>query len=97
MNLESLIPLQQLCVHYNIEMSFLINLNDFDLIEIRTIEHSQYVHKDYVVHIEKMIRMHHELDINIEGIDTIFNLLKKIETLQEELIITKNKLRVYEE
>jgi hypothetical protein len=55
------------------------------------------VHKDYVVHIEKMIRMHHELDINIEGIDTIFNLLKKIETLQEELIITKNKLRVYEE
>jgi hypothetical protein len=41
--------------------------------------------------------MHHELDINIEGIDTIFNLLKKIETLQEELIITKNKLKLYEE
>ena len=50
-----------------------------------------------MVYIEKMIRMHHELDINIEGIDTVFNVLKKIEILQEELITTKNKLRLYEE
>jgi uncharacterized protein (DUF305 family) len=77
-------------------MSFLIDLNDFDLIEIRTIDHSQYVHKDDVAYIEKMIRMHHELDINMEGIDTVSNVLKKIEILQEELITTKNKLRLYE-
>jgi hypothetical protein len=70
-------------------MSFLIDLNDFDLIEIRTIDHSQYVHKDDVAYIEKMIRMHHEFDINMEGIDTVFNVLKKIEILQEELITTK--------
>lgn len=55
------------------------------------------MHKDDLVYIEKMIKMHHELDINMERINTVFNVLKKIETLQEELTTTKNKLRLYEE
>jgi hypothetical protein len=43
-----------------------------------------------------MIRIHKELDINTEGIDVVFNLLQKIDTLQNELISTKNRLRLYE-
>jgi hypothetical protein len=43
-----------------------------------------------------MMRLHFELDINIEGIDAISNLLQQIDNLQKELISTKNKLRLYE-
>ena len=97
MSLENLIPLDQLCTHYKVEMSFFTNLNEFGLIEIRTIEQSQYVHQDITSDIDKIIRMHHELDINFEGIDTIFNLLEKIKALQAELITTKNRLKLYED
>lgn len=97
MKLENLIPLNQLCTYYKVEMSFFTNLNEFGLIEIKTIEQAYYVHKDKASDIEKIIRLHDELEINLEGIDTILNLLKKIEALQAELITAKNKLRFYED
>ena len=40
--------------------------------------------------------MHQELDVNIEGIDVVFNLLQKIDTLQKELTALKNRLNLYE-
>jgi hypothetical protein len=43
-----------------------------------------------------MIHFHYELNINIEGIDAISNLLKQVNALQQELIATKNRLRLFE-
>jgi len=42
-----------------------------------------------------MMRFHYDLNINIEGIDAITHLLQQIEDLQQELIATKNKLRLH--
>jgi hypothetical protein len=96
MNIENLIPLPTLCAHYEVELSFFGNLDEMGLIEIKTIEQTQYIHQDNIYEIEKMIRMHHELEVNIEGIDVVFNLLQKIDALQNELVTVKNRLRLYE-
>ena len=96
MNMENLIPIPVLCAHYEVELSFFTNLSDMGLLEIKTIETSQYIDSDAVYEIEKMIRMHQELDVNIEGIDIVFNLLQKIDLLQNELTVLKNRLRLYE-
>jgi chaperone modulatory protein CbpM len=96
MNMENLIPIPILCAHYEVEMSFFTNLNEMGLLEIKTIETSQYIDSDAVHKIEKMVRMHQELDVNIEGIDIVFNLLQKIDMLQNELTALKNRLRLYE-
>jgi hypothetical protein len=96
MNIESLIPIPALCIHYKVELSFFDNLSEMGLLEIKTIEETQYIHPDAIYEIEKMIRMHQELDINTEGIDIVFNLLQKIDALQNELVSTKNRLRLYE-
>ena len=97
MSIENFIPINQLCTHYKVEMSFFTHLNEFGLIEIETIEESLYIHQDKITDVEKMIRLHVELDINFEGIDTVFNLLEKIHDLQAELTATKNRLRLYED
>jgi len=96
MNTKNFIPLDKLCTHYKVEMSFFNNLKDIGLIEIKTIEHSQYIHQNEIYDIEKIVRMYHELEVNIEGIDVVLNLLQKIEALQNELISVKNRLRLYE-
>ena len=96
MNIEKFIPIDQLCTHYMVEMSFFSNLNELGLIRITTVEKSLCVHQDQINDIEKMIRMHQELNINFEGIDTIFNLLEKINELQLELNDIKNRLKFYE-
>ena len=79
-----------------LKISFFSNLNEIGLIEIKTIESSQYIDSDSVYEIEKIVRMHQELDVNIEGIDVVFNLLQKIDTLQKELTALKNRLNLYE-
>jgi chaperone modulatory protein CbpM len=96
MNIENLIPIPILCTHYQVEITFFNNLNEMGLIEIETIEENQFIHSDAVFEIEKIMRMHQELDVNIEGIDVVFNLLQKIDALQNELLSVKNRLRLYE-
>lgn len=91
------LPLDQLCIHYEIEMSFFHNLIELDLIEIETIERVMYLSEDKIGDLEKIIRLNQELHINFEGIDTVLHLLNKIEELQNELIVTKNRLRIYED
>jgi chaperone modulatory protein CbpM len=96
MNLENLIPLPTLSAHYKVEIAFFNNLNEMGLLEIKTIEEIQYIDANAIFEIEKIIRMHQELEVNIEGIDVVFNLLQKIEDLQNELATIKNRLRLYE-
>jgi|TARA_R110000851_G_scaffold294229_1_gene448827 hypothetical protein len=96
MNIENFIPLNTLVTHYKVELSFFSNLSELGLVEIQTVEQVQYIHQDSIYEIEKMIRMHQELDVNIEGIDVVFNLLQKIDALQKELVNVKNRLRLYE-
>lgn len=96
MSTENFITLSTLATHYKVELTFFDNLNEIGLIEIQTIDQTQYVHQDAIYEIEKIIRLHQELDVNIEGIDVVFNLLQKIDALQTELLLVRNRLRLYE-
>ncbi len=96
MEAKNYIPVILLCSHYKVEVSFFNELYEVGLIEIITIEQTQYLHQDRINDIEKMIRMHHELNVNIEGIDVIFNLLQKVNDLQSKLNATQNRLLLYE-
>lgn len=97
MKTDELVALKILCTHYEVGMEFFSKLNELDLIEVHTREQIDYVHRDKVGDIERMIRLHVELNINHEGIDTVFNLLEKIERLESEVLTMKNRLRRYED
>lgn len=96
MNTENLILLQTVSSHYKVELSFFTHLSEIGLIEIEIIEQSSYIREDQIKDIERMIRMHHELEVNPEGIDVVFNLLQKIDHLQKDLTTIKNRLKLYE-
>ena len=96
MKTKELISLKKLSAHYEIKLSFFNQLDELGLIEIYSDEEVEYIHQDKIGDLERMIRLHLELNINLEGIDTIFNLLEKIDSLETELIDVKNKLRLYE-
>ncbi|MCG9793474.1 chaperone modulator CbpM [Flavobacterium algicola] len=96
MSTENFIPLDTLCIHYKVNLSFFYNLSDSGLIDIEEIAEMSYIHQDSLHEIEKIIRMHQELDVNIEGIDVVLNLLKKIDALKTELHTVRNRLRLYE-
>lgn len=92
MEQEELIPAEDFCVHHNIEYAFISSLENSGLIEITSVRRSSYIHSDDVRKLEKFVRLHYDLDINIEGIETINHLLEKIELMQEEIRMLKNKI-----
>jgi MerR HTH family regulatory protein len=96
MQTDHLIPANHFCMQHNIESSFISMLHDNGLIEILKIEESAFIQEDNLPEIEKMMRLHYDLDINVEGIEAIIHLLRRIEDLQVEIVSLKNKLRMYE-
>jgi len=93
---ENLITVDQFCSHYNIEFTFIDSLHEFGLVQITEIEETRYIYLEQVNELERMIRLHYDLDINIEGIDAISHMLRRVDQLQDELRLVKNRLRLYE-
>lgn len=97
MNSKNLIQIKQFCLYHEIENSFIAELNNYGLVEIVIQDEDEYLETEQLPVVEKMIRLHYDLKINMEGIDAIAHLLNKIEVLQQNLNIVQNKLRLFEQ
>jgi len=97
MDTEKYIPVLHLCDLYQIEISFFKELNEVGLIEMVSRQNSMYVHEDKLYKVERIIRIHRELNVNIEGIDVVLNLLEKVDKLQNEVYSVQSRLRLYED
>lgn len=96
METTHLISIQQFCTHYNVPKTFINALHEYDLVEITITDNENYIKTNQLNDIEKMMRLHYDLKINLEGIDAIYNLLKQVEDLQNQVVTLRNKLTIYE-
>ncbi|HUR31587.1 MAG TPA: chaperone modulator CbpM [Saprospiraceae bacterium] len=93
---DELIRVELICSSYSVESSFIDSLYDLGLIEITIVDENKFLEAQRINDLEKMIRMHYDLDINLEGIETISHLLNQINRLHEEMNMLKNRLRFFE-
>jgi len=96
MQTDYLIAVDKFCANHNIEISFISSLQQNGLIEITTVKEEEYIDPDQLLLLEKIVRLYYELDINIEGIETINYLLQRIENMHNEIIRLRNQLLLYE-
>lgn len=93
---EHLISTTDFCTYYQVDYSFINSLQEHGLIEITTVDEQPFIEESNLLKIEKLVRLHYELDINLEGIEVITYLLSRIKNMQQEIITLKNKLSLYE-
>ncbi|MDZ4205450.1 MAG: chaperone modulator CbpM [Bacteroidales bacterium] len=96
MQRKRLIAVDEFCAKHDIEVSFVRSLQQIGLIEIITVEATGFIDADQLQQLEKNVRFHYELDINLAGIETITHLLQRINKMQDEIASLRNKLRLYE-
>jgi hypothetical protein len=92
----TLISTTDFCTWHQVEYTFIRSLSDAGLIEITIVDEGEFIPETQLQRLEKMVRLHHELDINIAGIEAITHLLDRVETLHREMRILRNRLNLYE-
>ena len=97
MSEQELISADEFCAYHNIEFSFMRNLQEFGMIQMITRQEVNYIPESELEKLERILRLHQDLEINMEGIDTISHLLQKISMMQAEITLLRNKLRLYED
>jgi hypothetical protein len=93
---NALIPAYDFCVHHQVEITFLYDLAQRDLIEIVRVEQDTYVQPTQLARLEKFVRLHQDLSIHPDDLDIVSNLLEQVEQLQSQLNSLQNRLRFYE-
>jgi hypothetical protein len=93
---RTFVSAQAFCIHHHIELSFIHSLHSYGLLDVTAADDDYLLPHDQLEALEKMVRMHYDLHINLEGIDAINHLLQRVETMQQELRSLQNRLQLYE-
>lgn len=96
MSEKHLIPAEECCTHYNIDLRFIRSLNELELIGITVEEERIFIDESQLSELEKYIRLHYELDINMEGLEAIAHLLRRVSEMQQQIANLQSRLGLYE-
>jgi hypothetical protein len=93
---QHLITLNDFCVYHRAEQNFITSLHDAGLVEVTVIDKTKYIPESQLQRLERILRLHDDLEINLPGIEAIFHLLERMEQLQHDRQHLLNRLRNYE-
>ena len=79
------ISVEEYCIHYSIETSFVQQLDEHGLINLIYSDKKAFISYEELPGIEKYMRLYYDLEINMAGIDTIRHLLNRMQSLQQEM------------
>lgn len=97
MNTEEPLAIELFCTHLGVEHSFVVAMQERGLVEIIVIEQRRYIAPEHLPRLEKLARMHYDLEINYEGLEALSHMLERMEALQVELTKLRDRLGRYED
>lgn len=92
----TLVPLELFCSIAHVETTLIDSLEESGLVQITVVEQRRYITEEELLRTERLVRLHDDLGINVEGIEAIEHLLQRMQTLKEEMNHLQNRLRRYE-
>lgn len=90
-----LIIINDYCARCDIEPDFVRMLGEGGLIDVEMIDDTDCFPVSQLGELERYTHLYYDLSINIEGIDAIRHLLRRIENLQERVRKLENELHFY--
>ncbi len=97
MDSRNYIHVGQFCSSHNITESFVRILQEYEVIEIVEINRELHLHEYELPKLEKMLRLHEELEIDLQGLHAVHHLLEKVALLQQEVATLRKKLNRLED
>ena len=96
MQTDEMINVEKFCIHHQIELSFINSLSQSGLVEIIQTDEKRVVTLQQLPLLERLVRLHYEMNINIEGLETITHLLNRLDNMHREMLQLNNRLQFIE-
>ena len=96
MTLHKYIRITDFCQGHSLQESFLYQLNEVELIEILEVEHQPVIRQSQLDRLERLVRLHRDLEISPQGLLAVDHLLDRMEALQEEILELRRRLNRWE-
>lgn len=93
---KELFAITTYCSLHGVDHAFITSLSDEGLINITIENNDEFIEEEQLPELEIYTRWHHDMGINIAGIDAIRHLVHKLRDVQAELNSLKNRLQLYE-
>lgn len=91
------VPASAFCHYHQIEISFIHSLHDYGLLQLDVLNDEDWqLPQEELEKLERLVRLHYDLHINLEGLDAIHHLLDRMESMQKEMLSLRTRLRLYE-
>lgn len=94
--MATVITLKEYSVQYNVEPQFLLALEESGIIYFQVEGEEKYVMEEQLDELERYIRFHYDLNINIEGIDAIRHLLARVGAMEREIKMLRTQLHLHQ-
>ncbi|MEJ2005692.1 MAG: chaperone modulator CbpM [Cyclobacteriaceae bacterium] len=91
------ISIERICEIYEVDRNFVVAICEMDMISLQEEGPEHFISTEALPAVERMLRLHHDLGINEEGLHTIHHLLERMSVMQEEMRQLRNRLRLYED
>jgi hypothetical protein len=96
MTLEKYIRITDFCRGHSLEESFLYELQEVELIEILQVERHPVIRHSELDRLERLVRLHRDLEIGPHGLMAVDHLLHRMERLREEVLELRRRLDRWE-
>ncbi|MDF0709190.1 chaperone modulator CbpM [Flagellimonas okinawensis] len=92
MKQDNYISVKTFCKLHGVGESFVHTLCEYEIVQVEYGQEESRFPIEELPLMEKMVRLHNELEINPEGIQAIYHLLGQVESLQQEVASLKKRL-----
>lgn len=95
MERDKYIRIVDFCKGHGLETRFLYELQEFELISIQRLEKEEVFHRRELSRLERLLRLHRDLNINPQGLQAVDHLLNRMQQLEEEVLQLRRALKRY--
>ena len=92
---HQLIIMDTYCQRTSIQQDFIHNLNGLGLITVVRQEEVSCIQDVDIPKIEQLHRIHMDLNVNMEGLDVIYQMLDRMQHMQDEIRQLRRELDVF--
>lgn len=96
MEATAYILVSEFCRHHHLETGFIEQLQAYGMIEISRQSEGDALSTEDLSQLEKMVRLHQELNIHPEDLDVVADLISRLEAMQTEMEQIKAQLKSFE-